>query len=69
MSWKVYLPAGCTLHKHPAGTKIALHSRVCLCVCVYSSAIITCAKLHRPLLCHCSHEDQGSYWKLSLQAQ
>ena len=27
-----------------------------------SSAIITCAKLRHPLLCHYSHEHSGSYW-------
>ena len=34
------LPAGRALHARPAGPKIALRSRVCVCV------IITCAKLH-----------------------
>ena len=39
------LPAGRARSACPAGTKIALRSRVCVCVCVCSSAIITCAKL------------------------
>ena len=37
-----FLPAECALRACSAVTEIALRSRVCLCVC--SSAVITCAK-------------------------
>ena len=38
-----FLPAGYALHAHPAGPKITFMFSVCVCVC--SSANITCAKL------------------------
>ena len=43
----------------PAGAYVF----VLLCVCL--SAVITCAKLHHPLLCHYSHERSGNYRKFT----
>ena len=43
--------------RFPAGTKIGLSSRVCVCVC--SSVIITCAMLRHSVEC------SGNYWKFA----
>ena len=56
-----FLPAGLGL-AHLAGTKIALRSRVCLCVRLQLSRVLSCIIR---LLCHCSHERSGSYWKFA----
>ena len=56
-----FLPAGLGL-VHLAGTKIALRSRVCLCVRLQLSRVLSCIIR---LLCHCSHERSGSYWKFA----
>ena len=64
----VLLPAGRVLHARPAGTNIALRSRVCLCVCVclcVHPQISRVLSYVIPLLCHYSHEHSESYWKFA----
>ena len=62
-----FLPAGHLRSTCPAGTKIALHSRICLCVRPQLSRALSYVI---PLLYHYSHKRSAMQWKLvEVQAQ